>query len=63
MGAEVGSVLVCSGVKIPTTITNSDTAVPTFRNFLAGGFVKGTAARETDVSGGETGKNTDKIYT
>lgn len=60
VGTEVGSVVVRSGRKIIAPITNSDRTGNTFRNFLTGGILKGYSARETDVSGGETGKVVDK---
>lgn len=57
------SVVSWTGNKISPTMTNSETAVPTLRNLVAGGFVKGTAACEADVPGGETGCNIDKMHT
>lgn len=63
VGREVVSVGVCSGSNIATPIASADSTVPTLRNLNAGGSLKGYSARESDVSGGETGKNTDKIPT
>lgn len=52
--------VVRSGRKIVTPITNTDVAGNRFRNLLTGGIVKGYSACETDVSGGETGKIVDE---
>lgn len=42
-------------------MTLSDNAVTTLRNFVTGGLGKSYSAKETDVSGGETGTVVDVI--